>query len=155
MLWIECLRAQTISSAVAERLRDASCPSVASFSSTICRAQFYYYWRLRLQIYRCAQLISSLWRSGDRCDKQDSLMPQYTARSTVNRWSRSTSHRSDSQIFIENRDYFFAHTTCFDAPLADLPLCSSNEVDLSFVRLSFYVLNSTSLSTVYLPWLCA
>jgi len=42
-------------SAVAKRLRDASCLSVVSFNTTKRRVVFYFYLR-RLQIYHCVQL---------------------------------------------------------------------------------------------------
>ena len=56
---------QTTSSAVAQRLRDASCLSVVSFNSTKRRAVFYCQLR-RLQICHCVQLNALfcwLWRN--------------------------------------------------------------------------------------------
>ena len=54
---------KTISSAVAERLRDASCLSVVSFRYNTSSAIFYDYWLLRLHIYRYVQLSSALFSS--------------------------------------------------------------------------------------------
>jgi len=56
-------RLHTSSSAVAERPRDALCPSVVSFNSVIPRAQSFIIVILRLQIYHCVQLNAALLSS--------------------------------------------------------------------------------------------
>jgi len=49
---------ETSSSAIAERSCGVSCLSVVSFNSRYAERTIFYYWLLRLQIYRCVQLNS-------------------------------------------------------------------------------------------------
>jgi len=83
------------------------------------------YWSVPLQIYHCIQFCSVLFgvvvHAG--CDKQDSLMrdslcgkrtstPSATNYCAVDRQNcrfYSTSHRSGSQILVENRDFCLPH----------------------------------------------
>ena len=117
---VETYSSKTSSPAVAERPRDASCLSVqlalivkyvernllllATSASDL---------PLRT-IKLCSFLFVVVVYAG--CDKQDSLMRGVCAQCAINCTvdrrscrSHSISHRSDSQIFVENRDFCLPH----------------------------------------------
>ena len=91
----------------------------------------FYYSLLRLQIYRCVQYVTNLfssllfgiftdvWRGG-LCRKQTCTVTViHFAPTTVNCLSHASSHRSDSQIFIQNRDFCLPYLHL--APLLGIP----------------------------------
>jgi len=110
----------TSSPAVTERPRDASCLSVVSFNSTIRRAQssiishFGSSSDLSLRtITFCSVLFSSSWSSiVVVINKIHWCMADCAVNCTVDCRScclHFSSHRSDSQIFVENRDFYIPH----------------------------------------------
>jgi len=111
------------SSDVAERPRDASCLSVVSFSSIKRRAQFLLLVTSALDLpLRTTKfysvLFSSSWSSMLAVINKIRLYVSVCAVNFTayrrNGWSHSSSHRSDSQIFVENRD--FSLPTCIRRP---------------------------------------
>jgi len=126
----------TSSPAFADRPRDASCLSVVQYldTSTVQYLErnllllVISTWDLQLRTIKfCSVLFGVVVHAG--CDKQDSLMRgglrgkgtstlTVINNCTVDRrdcWSHSTSHRSESQKLVENRD-FCLYPTCIRRP---------------------------------------